>query len=359
MDYRDEAPSILREFLTYHETVKDHSKKTVDEYFLDLRMFFRYIKLIKNKVPRNTELEEISIMDVDLALIQSVTLSDVYEYLSYLSRDRVKNQKSALPEYGIDAAARARKVAAIRSFYKYLTVKEKKLTENPMQDLDAPKIKKTLPRYLSEAESIALLSHVGGRNQTRDFCILTLFLNCGLRISELVGLNVSDLHEESIRVMGKGNKVRVLFLNPACQDAIAAYLKVRDEILGATETNALFITAKKTRISVAAVHKLVKKHLLEAGLDSKEYSAHKLRHTAATLMLHGGVDVRTLQEILGHDHLNTTQIYTHVENEDLRQAVNVNPLANIKPPSPLQEKRSKGKKDVLTNENKNMKKSSH
>jgi site-specific recombinase XerD len=353
MDYREDAPSILKEFLTYHETVKDHSKKTVDEYFLDLRMFFRYIKLIKNKVPRTTELEEISIMDVDLDLIRSVTLSDVYDYLSYLSRDRVKNQKSSTPEYGIDSAARARKVAAIRSFYKYLTVKAKKLEENPVQDLDAPKIKKNLPRYLSESESVALLSHVGGRNQARDFCILTLFLNCGLRISELVGLNYSDIHEDSIRITGKGNKVRMLYLNQACQDAVKTYLPIRREILGSTETSALFLTAKKTRISVAAVHKLVKKHLLAAGLDAQSYSSHKLRHTAATLLLHSGVDVRTLQEILGHDHLNTTQIYTHVEDEDLRQAAKASPLSSIKPPKP------KPLKDQIANQKRALPDSEH
>lgn len=335
MDYRSEAPPIIREFLTYHETVKDHSKKTIDEYFLDLRMFFRYIKLIKNKVPRTTEFEDISISDVDLELVGSVSLADVYEYLSYLSRDRIKNQKGNSPGYGIDAAARARKVATIRSFYRYLTVKAKKLTENPVQGLDSPKLKKDLPRYLNEAESIALLSSVKGRNQIRDFCILTLFLNCGIRISELVGIDYADIHEDALRIQGKGNKVRILYLNEACLEAIAAYLPMRDEIMGTSNaTDALFITSKRKRISTAAVHKLVKKHLSSAGLDSRQYSAHKLRHTAATLMLHNGVDVRTLQEILGHDHLNTTQIYTHVEDDHLRHATKANPLAQMKPPRP-------------------------
>lgn len=334
MDYRIEAPPIIREFLTYHETVKDHSKKTIDEYFLDLRMFFRYIKLIKQKVPRTTEFEDISILDVDLDLVGSVTLTDVYEYLSYLSRDRMKNQKGNSPSYGIDAAARARKAATIRSFYRYLTVKAKKLVENPVQSLDSPKLKKDLPRYLSEAESIALLSSVQGRNQTRDFCILTLFLNCGLRISELVHIDCADIHGDTLRIQGKGNKVRVLYLNEACLNAIAAYLLVRNETMGTSDiTDALFVTLKRTRISTAAVHKLVKKHLSGAGLDSRQYSAHKLRHTAATLMLHNGVDVRTLQEILGHDHLNTTQIYTHVEDAHMRRAAQANPLSQIKPPS--------------------------
>ncbi len=331
VDYRQEAPPIIREFLTYHETVQDHSKKTIDEYFLDLRMFFRYIKWIKNMVPKETKLKCISIMDVDLDLVRSVTLSDVYEYLSYLSRDRVKNQNCISPEYGIDAAARARKVASIRSFYKYLTSKAKVLTENPVQDLDSPKLKKNLPRYLSEAESIALLSSVKGKNQIRDFCILTLFLNCGIRISELVGINCADIREDSLRIQGKGNKVRMLYLNEACSEAIAAYMPIRNEILGAANTtDALFVTTRRARISTAAVHKLVKKHLLDAGLDSKQYSAHKLRHTAATLMLQNGVDVRTLQEILGHDHLNTTQIYTHVEDERLRRAVRANPLSQLR-----------------------------
>ena len=329
-DYRTDAPPILRDFLVYHETIQGHSRRTVDEYFLDLRNFFRFLKLDKGRVARNTPLDQISIDDVDLDLVGSVTLSDVYSYMNYLSRDRVVHPNSPDQRHGLAASARARKVAAIRSFYKYLTNKAKLLSENPVQDLDSPHLKKTLPRYLDLEESVSLLDHVDGANQARDYCILTLFLNCGLRISELVGLNVTDVRGNQLRVLGKGNKERMLFLNEACQSALEDWLTERS-MLTLVDQNALFVTLQnRRRISRAAVHKLVKKHLAAAGLDSTQYSAHKLRHTAATLMLQNGVDVRTLQEVLGHDHLNTTQIYTHVDNDDLRTAARANPLGKVK-----------------------------
>ena len=326
MDYRtDTTPLILREFLTYHETIKGHSKKTVDEYFLDLRMFFRFIKFEKGLVPDasdsgasiNATLDDVPIADVDLALLGSVTLSDVYEFLAFLSRER-----------GLSAASRARKIAAIRSLYKYLTVKTKQLEENPVIDLDPPKSRKSLPKFLSLDEAMALLANVKGRNADRDYCILTLFLNCGMRISELAGLNISDIRPDSLRVLGKGNKERVLYLNDACVDALNRYLELRVKV--DKHEKALFVTAKHSRIERSTIHRLVKKHLLEAGLEASKYSAHKLRHTAATLMLKNGVDVRTLQELLGHENLNTTQIYTHVESESLRDAASRSPLADIK-----------------------------
>lgn len=318
-DYRTEAPPLLRDFLVYHETIQGHSRQTVDEYFLDLRNFFRYLKQEKNLVPRDVPLDHISIDDVDLSLVRSVTLTDIYSYMNHLSRDR-----------GLNAASRARKVATIRSFYKYLTNKAKLLDQNPVQDLDSPRLKKSLPKYLNLDESVELLESVDGKNASRDYCILTLFLNCGLRISELVGLNTTDVRGDHLRVLGKGNKERVLFLNPACQKALQDWMTDRNT-LTLVDQNALFVTLQnRRRISKAAVHKLVKKHLAAAGLDSTQYSSHKLRHTAATLMLQNGVDVRTLQEVLGHDHLNTTQIYTHVDSDDLRAAARANPLAQVK-----------------------------
>lgn len=319
MDYRTEAPPLIRDFLVYHETIQGHSRQTVDEYYLDLRSFARYLKQARDPSLRSVPMDHIPLDDVSLELFQSVTLTDVYSYMNFLTRDK-----------GLNAASRARKVATIRSFYKYLTNKAKLLTKNPVQDLDSPRQKKTLPKYLSLDESIDLLESVDGKNATRDFCILTLFLNCGLRISELVNLNVTDVRDNQLRVLGKGNKERILFLNDACVKAIQDWMIDRNA-LTLIDQNALFVTLQnRRRISVAAVHKLVKKHLADAGLDSTQYSAHKLRHTAATLMLQNGVDVRTLQEVLGHDHLNTTQIYTHVDNDDLRAAARANPLAGVK-----------------------------
>ena len=319
MDYRTEAPPILRDFLVYHETIQGHSRRTVDEYYLDLRNFFRYLKQSKQLVSKDVPLDNISIADVDLDLARNITLTDIYSYMNYLSRDR-----------GLNNTSRARKVATIRSFYKYLTNKAKLLEVNPVQDLDSPRLKKSLPKYLNLEESLELLDSVDGKNSSRDYCILALFLNCGLRISELVGLNKTDVRGDQLRVLGKGNKERMLYLNDACQRALENWLTERDS-LTLVDQNALFVTLQnRRRISTAAVHKLVKKHLAAAGLDSSQYSSHKLRHTAATLMLQNGVDVRTLQEVLGHDHLNTTQIYTHVDNEDLRTAARANPLSRVR-----------------------------
>ena len=334
MDYRTDAPVILREFLTYHRAIQNHSQKTVDEYFLDLRSFLRYMKLIRGLVADGIAFDEIPIADIDLSFVKSVTLVDVYDYMDYLSRERVIHPNSPSSSVGLSASSRARKIAAIRSFYKYLTNKAKLLSENPMQDLDSPRVRKALPRYLNLDESVNLLQSVDGPNQTRDYCMLTLFLNCGLRISELVGLNISDVHAEQLRILGKGNKERMVFLNDASKQALDDWIAERSG-MALIDKNALFVTRQNhKRITTAAVHKLVKKHLSAAGLDSRQYSSHKLRHTAATLMLQNGVDVRTLQEVLGHEHLNTTQIYTHVDNEDLRSAARANPLGRVKKSKP-------------------------
>ena len=335
-DYRTAAPALLRDFLVYHETIQGHSRRTVDEYFLDLRNFFRYVKILRGLAPRSAELDEIDISDLDLDLARSVTISDVYSYMSYLSRDRAKHANSPTTGYGLEPSARARKIAAIRSFYKYLNNKAKLIAENPMQDLDSPRLKKSLPRYLDLDESIHLLESVDEPNQARDYCILTLFLNCGLRISELVSLNLTDVRGDQLRVLGKGNKERMIFLNDACKAALDAWLAQRSH-QAAADKNALFLTRKHTRMTTDAVHYMVKQRLKKAGLDASLYSSHKLRHTAATLMLQNGVDVRTLQEVLGHEHLNTTQIYTHVNNENLRAAAKANPLGKVKPPRPKPE----------------------
>lgn len=338
IDYRTESPEILRDFLSYHETIKAHSRRTVDEYFLDLRNFFRYLKQQRDPFLRGLELNEISILDVDLDFVKKVTITEVYGYLTFLSRDRVLHQNSDISGYGLNAASRARKVSTIRSFYGYLCNKAHLLDVNPVKDLDMPKLKKTLPKYLTLDESMKLLDAVDGQNRERDYCILTIFLNCGLRISELCGLNLQDVQDDALRVLGKGNKVRIVYLNDACKSALQSYLSVRRPITG-RDRSALFLSSRNERISRSTVHNLVKKHLGAAGLDSTQYSTHKLRHTAATLMLQNGVDVRAVQEVLGHEHLNTTEIYTHIDNESLRVAARANPLSHVRQKQrPLPEK---------------------
>ena len=323
-----DCPTILRDFLTYHETIKGQSQKTISEYYLDLRMFLRFIKLMRGDMPLNTKLDDIDIKDVDIEFIRSITTSDIFDFLSYLANDRVVNPDSPAPEYGISSTARARKLSAIKSFYKYLTVRTKQLQENPVADLEYPKLRKSLPRYLTLEQSAALLKAVSGQNEKRDYAILMLFLNCGIRRSELVGLNLTDVYEDRIRVVGKGNKERIVYFGAACRKAIDAYLVERNQKV-LTDNRALFGSRDGNRISVTAVHRLVKKALLQAGLDATQFSAHKLRHTAATMMLSGGVDVKTVQEVLGHENLNTTQIYTHIENTELKIASEANPLSKL------------------------------
>ena len=281
--YWQESPPILQEFLNYHASILSHSAKTVDEYFLDLRSFFRYLKVRRNPALAQTPFSEISILDVDLEFVSQTQLSEIYGFLTFLS--------GGAPAGKAESSTRARKCASIRSFYHYLCVHAHQMEQDPTQSLNNPKLRKTLPRYLSLSESIQLLEAVSGPNEVRDYCILTLFLNCGLRVGELVGLNVQDIREDTVRVLGKGNKERQLYLNEACLDAIQAYLV--------------------------------------AGLDPK-YSPHKLRHTAATLMLNHGVDIRTLQDVLGHENLGTTQIYTHISDANMKQAVEANPLSRVK-----------------------------
>ena len=324
MQFDRDCSQVLREFLSYHETIKGQSKKTISEYYLDLRMFLRFVVLIKNDMPYDTDLNTISIHDVDDTLLAQVTVNDIYDYLSYLANDRVKNKQ----ESGIGAAARARKLSSIKSFYKYLTVRTKLLKDNPVKDMEYPKLRKSLPRYLTLDQSRRLLTSVSGPNAERDLAILMIFLSCGIRISELVGLNLSDVYEDRIRVVGKGNKERIVFLGTACRRAIDGYLPIRQKLV-LSDNNALFGSRDHNRISTSAVHRLVKKHLLSAGLDASQFSAHKLRHTAATMMLSGGVDVKTVQEVLGHENLNTTQIYTHIENTELQIAAQANPISQI------------------------------
>ena len=323
-----DCPQILRDFLTYHETIKGQSQLTISEYYLDLRMFFRFIKLMRCEMPIHVNIDDIDIRDVNLEFIREITTSDVFDFLSYLANDRIVNPDSSVPDYGISASSRARKLSSIKSFYKYLTVRTKQLQENPVAELEYPKLRKSLPKYLTIDQSAKLLSCIDGQNQARDYAIIMLFLNCGIRRSELVGLNVSDVYEDRIRVIGKGNKERFVYFGFPCRKAIDAYMIERNKKV-LTDNRALFGSRNGNRISVKAVHRLVDKALKQAGLDSTQFSAHKLRHTAATMMLSGGVDVKTVQEVLGHENLNTTQIYTHIENTELKIASEANPLSKL------------------------------
>lgn len=325
-----EASPVIRDYLLYMQTVKGKSPKTVDEYFTDLRTFFRFIKVHRGIVSPSTPFEEIKVDDVDIELIRTITLQDAYEFMNFLMRDRSNN-----------ASTRARKTSSLKSFFNYLTVKKHLLDKDPIKELETPKRKKSLPKYLTLEQSIELLNAVDGKHKERDYCILTLFLNCGLRLSELVGLNVTDIRPDgTARILGKGNKERIIYLNEACVTAIANYLKVRP-VDGVVDRNALFISSHLKRMSPKTVQALVYKYLEKIGLDSQGYSCHKLRHTAATLMYqHGNVDIRILKEILGHENLGTTEIYTHLNTEQMENAANSTPLSRVKQKSKIHKKNS-------------------
>lgn len=325
-----QSPQVLKDFMAYLYTIKGKSEKTAQEYYLDLRMFFRYIKQQRG-LADDLPFDEIPIADVDIELIRSITLSDAYAFLMYTAQDRLKHNNSDHSEIGLMSSSRARKVSALRSFFKYLTDKAHLLAHNPLQNLEYPSVRRSLPKYLTVDESIALLESVDGAFKERDYCILMLFLNCGLRVSELCGLNVSDIKENQIRVLGKGNKERMLYLNEACIDAINAYLPHRIQPnKTADAAGALFVSRQKNRIRKTTVEHLVKKYIAQAGLDASKFSAHKLRHTAATLMYKNGVDIRTLQDVLGHENVNTTMIYTHINDANMQEAAARNPLSGFR-----------------------------
>ena len=312
-----EMPEYLYNFLVYIETIKGQSENTVREYFYDLRTFFRFLKFQNDSKISENDFDKIDISDVDLKTVASIDINDLYEYMAYVNSSRSNS-----------ASSRARKVSSLKTFYKYLHNKVKLIDEDPTVNLDAPKIGKRLPKYLDLDSSLKLLSAADEAHNKRDYCILTILLNCGLRVSELVGINIRDIRGDILTVVGKGDKERALYLNNACKDAISAYMEVRPKE-GVHDRSALFLNKNTERLSVRGVQLIVKKYLQLAGLDSNKYSTHKLRHTAATLMYkHGSVDVLALQQILGHSNLSTTQIYTHTDNEQLRDAINSNPLAN-------------------------------
>jgi len=325
----DEFPDCIRDFTNYKRAIQGCSAKTVEEYATDLRTFSKYLVIVDRGGELTDEaLSSTVIKDLDLDFFAKVKPSEITEYLSWAMDARRNNEST-----------RSRKLSSIKAFYKYFCNKMHRIEVNPAADIEAPKKKKSLPKHLSVDESVALLEAVGSdadsANRKRDFCIITLFLNCGMRLSELCGINLTDIDRDfrSMRVTGKGNKERIIYLNDACRDAIRDYLPVRLAQIerGTSEQRALFISRIGKRISNKTVQWIVKKYLAEAGLEFKGYSTHKLRHTAATLMYQSGdVDIRVLKDILGHEQLTTTQIYTHVSDKGMEAAMNKNPLHSVK-----------------------------
>lgn len=320
----NELPNTVRDFMIYKETVQGRAKKTLEEYALDLRTFFRWLVMTRKglEITEPEEMQAIDISELDVEFIASATSEEIYKFLYYTKNER-QNQ----------SAARARKLSALKSFYKYLTVSAKITSNDPTKNIEGPQKKQTLPKYLTIDESKKLLetikSDTESKSVARDFCIVTLFLNCGMRLSELCGINLSDIDQnlESLRVTGKGSKERIIYLNDSCKNALKEWLAVRGTDPEIRDRDALFLSSRHTRISNKTVQWMVYKYLDAAGLGNKSLSTHKLRHTAATLMYQtGNVDVRVLKDILGHEQLNTTQIYTHVSDANMKNAIEHNPL---------------------------------
>ncbi|WP_461204404.1 tyrosine recombinase XerC [Clostridium sp. DL1XJH146] len=316
----DDLPKNLNDFLNYLSTIKGKSLNTIQAYRWDLILFFKFMKLYKGCIAKDTPIEKVIISDVDEEFIRSIKLMDLYAFISFVENYRSNGNY-----------AKARKVSSLKSFFKFLNGKAKIISENPTLELETPKLDKRNPIYLTLDESRKLLSSIDGQNKERDYCIITLFLNCGLRLSELCSINISNIRGDILTIIGKGNKERTVYLNEACIKSIDNYRLLReadyDKII---DKDALFISRRGTRINKRTVELLVKKFIKKAGLDYEKYTPHKLRHTAATLMYkYGKVDIRSLQKILGHENVSTTQIYTHVDDETLREAVKSNPLGKI------------------------------
>lgn len=317
-------PKVIIDFLNYLETIKGKSINTIEAYKIDLCLLFKYLKVYKGYyIPDDVEFEEIPINDLGEEFVKSIILTDLYSFLSFVEKQRLNG-----------AYARARKVATFKSFFNYLYGKAKIINCNPAAELESPKINKRHPIYLTLDESISLLSSLDSSNcnYLRDYCILTLFLNCGLRLSELCSIKIDKIKGDTLTIIGKGNKERTVYLNNACLEAINNYISNRNDSKASDENKKyLFLSSRNTPINKRTVEVLVKKHIKNAGLTKDKYTPHKLRHTAATLMYkHGNVDIRSLQNILGHENISTTQIYTHVDEDILREAANSNPLANLK-----------------------------
>ena len=317
-EYLREASDIVKDFLIYMQNVQEKSETTLNVYYVDLRMFFRFMKKRRGIVGAEVDLKDIGIKDIDINFIKTIDFEDIKSFMTFCMEER-----------GNRAAARSKKCSVLNTFFNYLTKKVRLLKENPAENIDFPKKAKVLPKYLTLEQSIALLKSVDGEYKERDYCILTLFLNCGMRLSELVGINMNDIMENNmLRIFGKGRKERIVYLNEACNHALQEYLKVRPE--NAEDKNALFISKRNNRISKETVQFMVYKYIDKIGLGEQGYSVHKLRHTAATLMYqHGNVDIRVLKDVLGHEHLDTTEIYTHLSSKQVQNAINANPLANL------------------------------
>lgn len=317
LDAINDVSDIVMEFLEYHSTVRGHSDLTVNGYYHDLKILFRYLKRRRHCVSNDIPFNEIDITDIDLDFIKQIRIEELYRFQSF----------SPGGTNSLSAASRCRRTSTVKSFFNYLTLKRHLLDYNVSQELDMPKRQASLPRYLEESECERLLAACDGPFAYRDYAILMLLLSCGLRVSELVSLNITDVYEDHVRVLGKGNKERIVFFAEGCREALDDYLAVRNvENVKESDKNALFISRKNCRIGVRGIQNMLDSKLLAAGLDASRYSPHKLRHTAATLMLKNGVDTRALQEVLGHSNLNTTQIYTHLDNAALHEAAMANPI---------------------------------
>lgn len=309
-------PERQNEFREYLYSIKGKSMNTINSYSLDIMLMFKFLKLYKGIVLNSIEFENIDINDIDDNFIKTIRLEDLYAYLNF-SKIYRNNTNST----------RSRKIACIKSFFNYLEKKARIIVDNPADELEMPKIEKRTPIYLNFEESKRLLDSISGRNRERDTCIITIFLNCGVRLSELCGMNISDIKSDTISVIGKGGKQRTIYLNKSCLKSIEEYLRVRSDMNG-NYKDALFLSEQNHRINKRTVQHIVTKYVKKASLP-KKYTPHKLRHTAATLLYKNGADIRSIQEILGHDSIATTQIYTHVDSEMLRAAVRVNPLNDI------------------------------
>ena len=319
-DYSN-APAVLKEFLYYSQTIKGLSVRTVEGYFIDLQLFFRYMIQRRNNCVNNETIDNIDISLIDLEFVSKISKTDILEFLYFVSSERSNSP-----------SARSRKMSSLRGYFKYMTNKTNQLEFNPTDDIEMPAMKKRLPKYLTLEQSIELLNNTQTKFAERDYCIILLFLSCGMRLSELAGIDIKDINKDTLRIVGKGNKERFVYLNDACVTAINDYIAVRNTIVSPASEPALFISKRtKKRMSTRRIEQVVEECLQRSGLSQMGFSVHKLRHTAATLLYRSGnADMLALKEILGHEHVSTTEIYTHISDEAIKKAAKSSPLASFK-----------------------------
>lgn len=320
LSYPD-CPPLLDRYIKHSIAISNKAKRTVNSYVVDILLFLRFYARLSGKVAENTNLKDIKVKTMTDAEICAVTADDIFSFLYFLADDR-KNSPGT----------RKHKLSSLHSFYNYILLVEKAIDKNPVNYVERPSTKGLAtrpPKFLELDQSKALLKTIDGQFQERDYCMILLFLTCGMRLSELTRINLKDFSDKTLKIVGKGNKPRTVPLNQMCLEAIADYRAIRDGLPNLVDKDAMFVS-KRTgkRIGNRQVEKIVTKYIAESGLQATGCTTHSLRHSAATMYYRAGVDLQQIARILGHSSTKVTEIYTHIDESSLAEIIDNSPLAD-------------------------------